>query len=253
MNQNELKYFSNEEKKFGDITFLSLPFLLKALFIKIRRKTWGKLRDRRSRLIWTAKEVSDAHGPAANVRDYRERQAIRFALAGAIKNKVVSACEIGCGYGRLTMVLEEFASKVVGFEREAYLVDIGRPLLPAVDFVRVDSLAKLSGLGKGPFGLVMTCTVLQHLTDIFCREVLEEIKAIAPKGYVLLVEKTEAVSVTANTEDGNSFISRARDVERYAEWMKPYKLISVAKRTIEPTYYISNVGSIMLFRSPSLD
>jgi 2-polyprenyl-3-methyl-5-hydroxy-6-metoxy-1,4-benzoquinol methylase len=155
------------------------------------------------------------------------------------------------------MVLQEFFKKVVGFEREPYLVNIASTLLPAIDFCRVESLDKLNAAGKGQFDFVMTCTVLQHLTDDFCKKVLEEIKRLSHKGHILLIEKNFPNMVTENIIDGNAFISRARPVDTYAQWMKPYNLISVSERKVESTYERTfnqtKAGSCMLFRSPLLD
>ena len=254
MNQNELKYFKEKQLRFSDATALPMGFLLKSIWVKIRRNTWGRIFDKGSRLVWTVDMVSDAAGPFANIRDYRERKTIRSILNKINKDyPILSACEVGCGYGRLIMVLEEFAKKVVGFEREGHLVDIAKETLPGIDFCKVDSLDNLSSFNKGEFDLAMTCTVLQHLTDDLCRSVLEEIKRIALKGHVLLVEKAETHFTTKNITDGNLFISRARSVKTYEQWMAPYKLISVSKRIVEPGYFNPNVGECMLFRSPLLE
>ncbi|MCX5677955.1 MAG: class I SAM-dependent methyltransferase [Candidatus Omnitrophica bacterium] len=253
MNLNELKYFQKMQLKCFDTTALPMSVLLKSILVKVRRKTWGKLLDKRSRLVWTVDMVSDAVGPFANIRDYKERKAIRSILDRIDKEYPInSACEVGCGYGRLIMVMEEYAKRVVGFEREQHLVDIAKELLPAIDFCKIDSLDKLSGFGKCQFDFVMTCTVLQHLTDDLCKAVLEEIKRIAPKGHILLIEKAEDNFTTKNVTDGDSFISRARSVETYGSWMAPYKLVSVTKRSVEPGYFNPNVGECMLFKSPLL-
>lgn len=253
MNQNELKYFQEKELQYCDATSLPLNYLLKSLLIKLRRKTWGRVCDKDSRMAWMVSNVSDAMGTADNVRNYLERKTLR-AIISKINNNypINSACEIGCGYGRVTMVLSEFAKRVVGFEREKNLVDIAKSLLPTIEFYQVYLLDKISYLNKGAFDFTMTCTVLQHLTDIYCHSILEDMKRLTPNGYVLLIEKTESIAITKNTTDENLFISRARSVEDYANLMKPYKLVSVSKRIIEPTYFNPNPGSCMLFRSPLL-
>lgn len=254
MNQNEFKYFKGKEAELFDASSLPTGFLLKSLFIKARRKSWGKVSDARARFVWTVNEVSDTSGPAATVRDYRERQTIRGIIKPiAEKYPLKAACEVGCGYGRVTMVLKEFAGTVVGFEREAHLVNIAKRLMPEIDFCRVEGLDKISSCGKGRFDLVMTCTVLQHLTDEHCRSVIEEMKRICPEGHVLIIEKTDDFATTKNFTDGNSFMSRGRSPEQYSAWMKPYKLVSVSKRVVETGYYNPNPGTCMLFASPSLE
>jgi len=251
MNQSELKYFQNKQLRYYDTTALPLGVLLKSILLKIRRRTWGRIFDRGSRLVWTVDMVSDAVGPFANVRDYRERKTIRSILDKVSKEYPInSACEVGCGYGRLIMVLKEYAKRVVGFERERHLADIAKEALPEIDFCKVESLDKLASFGKGEFDFVMTCTVLQHLTDEFCQSALSEIKRIAPRGHVLLIEKVEDHYTTKNRTDGDSFISRARSRETFSKWMSPYKLISASKRIVEPGYFNPDVGECMLFRSP---
>ena len=254
MNQNELNYFQKMQLRYYDPTALPFNVLLKSLALKIRRRTLGRMFDSEARLVWTVDMVSDAVGPFANVRDYRERRTIQLIL-DRIRQiyPINSACEIGCGYGRLIMVMEEYAGKVVGFEREANLLELAKELLPTIDFCKVDSLDNLSSFGRGQFDFVMTCTVLQHLTDDLCRRVLEEIKRIAPKGHVLLIEKVEDNFTTKNVTDGNAFISRARSKKIYSQWMTPYKLVSISKRIVEPGYINPNVGECMLFRSPMLE
>lgn len=253
MNQNEVHYFSGEELQFYDATTLPVKYLLKSLFVKFRRKLWGKLTDRNARMVWTVTEVSDAIGPADNVRNYLERQTVRSLLSEVAREQTVaSACEVGCGYGRLIMVLKEFSSKVVGFEREPHLVSIAHSVLPDVEFCQCDSLDQINKMGKGEFDVVMTCTVLQHLTDDFCQKVLQEIKQLAPKGHVLLIEKTEAINVSQNVSEGRSFLSRARTVETYQKWMEPYALVKTTSRVLERTYDNKSPGTCMLFKSPAL-
>lgn len=251
MNQNDVKIFDEKEPVLNGVTDLPIRYLLKALFIKARRKLWSKYADRGARLVWTVSSVSDAVGPSDNVRNYLERKTIRSILSEIVKQNgpIQSACEVGCGYGRVIMVLKEFADKVAGFEREPHLINIAKALLPEIDFYQCDSLDKISQMSKDAFNLVMTCTVLQHLTDDFCRGVLREIKRLAPQGYVLLIEKTEAISVTNNISNGDKFISRARDVELYKEWMKPYVLITTRKRIVENTHSNKSPGTCMLFKS----
>ena len=253
MNQNEIRYFNEKELSLYDVTSLPIGYLLKSLFIKMRRRTWGGVRDQGSRLAWTATAVSDAVGPADNVRNYMDRQTIRSILAKVNSQYPIrTACEVGCGYGRVTMVLGEFAEKVVGFERESHLVEMARSLLPAMTIRRVDSLDTIRDLDRCHFDFVMTCTVLQHLNDDFCASVLEEMKRLAPEGHVLIIEKTEDIGTTRNTQDGNSFLSRARSPQTYGKWMEPYKLVSVSNRVVEPGYYNVSPGKCMLFKSPLL-
>jgi SAM-dependent methyltransferase len=253
MNENEIKYLKDDDLSLYDATSLPIAFLLKSLFIKFRRKTYGKLLDRNARMVWTTSQVSDAVGPADNVRNYLERQTLRAILKDlSAKYPIHSACEVGCGYGRIIMVLKEFAGRAVGFEREGYLVNIAEQLLPAIEFRQVGSLDQVAKVGAGSFDFAMTCTVLQHLTDDFCKKVLQEMKALASGGHILLIEKTYPINITENTKDGDSFLSRDRPVRQYEDWMKPFVLASTRERIVEPKYYNAKPGTCMLFRSPKL-
>ena len=250
MNENELSFFDPTERELYDATSLPPGYLLKTLFVKFRRKTYGKLFDRKARLVWTVSAVSDAVGPKDNVRNYLERRTIRTILKDiAEKFPVQSACEIGCGYGRLIMVLKELAPKVVGFEREMDLVNIAERLLPGIEFYNVKSLDTISKVHSGTFDLVMVNAVLQHLTDEFCQKVLDEAKRLVPKGHVMLIEKTEIIAVTDNVTDGNHFISQSRSIDTYAKYMHPYNLVSTKPMIAEPTYFNPTPATIMLFKS----
>lgn len=249
MNKSESKYFSKNELQFYDATSLPFGYLLKSLIVKIYRKTLGKVLRGNDRFMWSVTSVSDAIGPVDNIRNYLERKTIRDILKKVTQeSQIISACEIGCGYGRIIMVLKEFAQRVIGFEREAHLVDIGNNLLPDIELLNVDSIDKISDFNKGPFEFAMTCTVLQHLPDDFCKKVLLEIQSVVPCGHVLLIEKTEDISTTENFTDANKFISRARSLETYKEWMEPFELIGTWPRILEPTYFNKAPGTCMLFR-----
>ncbi|HTY17547.1 MAG TPA: class I SAM-dependent methyltransferase, partial [Myxococcota bacterium] len=135
---------------------------------------------------WTVAEVADALGPSANVRNYLEQRDVRRCLqaASAIK-PVARACDVGCGYGRLTMVLAEVAKQVVGFERESTFVAEARRLLPQIEFHQIEALSNLPA-SSGSFDFVMTFTVLQHLGDAEARQVAAELKRLGQGGCVLL-------------------------------------------------------------------
>jgi len=85
------------------------------------------------RLVWTPSEVVDVDGPRAMLRAYLEQRDVRTLLATRHRGRVAAACDVGCGFGRLTSLLGEFADTVVGFEREPGLVATARALMPAID------------------------------------------------------------------------------------------------------------------------
>ncbi|MGA1870261.1 MAG: class I SAM-dependent methyltransferase [bacterium] len=251
MNEKELRSFTPSERRFPDCTNLPTLYIFKSLFIRIRRLLWGRFLDKNYRIVWTMTAVSDAYGQAANVRNYFERKTIRAILSDINKkHKIIRACEIGCGYGRIIMALKDVVEYVKGFEREPDLVEIARASLPDIAFECVESLTAIHD--DKPYDFVMTCTVLQHLTDSYAQEVCSVMKKLAPEGYILIIEKTDSINVTANRDNEKQFISRARSVETYEKMVQPFRLVDIRDRIVEPTYSNSHPGKCMLFVSPAI-
>src|SRR5438105_61906 len=93
---------------------------------------------------WKHCEVVDASGPTYNLRNYLEQSGVRRFMKQANEAHAIRrACDVGCGYGRLTMVLGEFAEFVTGFEREPSFINEAQELLPQLSFVKVESLHNL--------------------------------------------------------------------------------------------------------------
>ena len=87
------------------------------------------------RVVWTPGKVVDVDGPRAMLRTYLEQRDVRELCASVGSAlPLASACDIGCGFGRLTPVLTEFAERVVGFERETGLLSVAQSLQPSIDF-----------------------------------------------------------------------------------------------------------------------
>lgn len=198
--------------------------------------------------------MADAEGPAYNVRCYLERRTLREMLSEAVDGRLAVGVDVGCGYGRMSMLLTEFCDRVVGLEREASLLAIARSLLPDLEFVDVPALTRLPLEDQGA-DLLMTFTVLQHLTDDDVPLVLGELRrAVKRGGLILLMEKTDPgsrYSSSGDTSDGTQFLSVGRAVETYTRWMAPCELIQQREGRVEPTYPgFDRVGTYMLFRAP---
>jgi SAM-dependent methyltransferase len=252
MNEREIQFLTPAERALPDCNALPVSYLIKTLLIKARRRLWGRYLDAGQRMTWTPGAVSDADGPLANVRNYLEQQAVRAALAKvSALQPIHRACELGCGYGRLILVLRESAAYVKGYEREAGLLAIARPLLPEIVFEQISSFAEVAAPSE-PFDFAMTFAVQQHLTDSDSRIACSTLRRLAPRGYVLCVEKTDEFNVSQNTSDSRKYISRARAVSMYEEFMKPFRLISTSDLVLEPGYPAPRAGSCMLFASDQI-
>jgi SAM-dependent methyltransferase len=198
------------------------------------------------RHVWTIPEVADAVGPGANLRNYLEQRDVRRCLAEARKLKPIRrAYDVGCGYGRLTMVLMEAADAVEGFEREAAFVEEARRLLPGAIVHQVETLERLP-VASGSCDFAMTFTVLQHMRDPDARAVVEEVKRVARGGVVLLTEETDP-ALADGLADGGTSVTVGRPEAVYAAWMAPFSQVLQFRRHIEPGYPRANVGSYMMF------
>lgn len=195
-------------------------------------------------------EISDAvlQGPEGDIQTYLDRQSLRKFLSRIHAERPMrTALEIGCGYGRLTVVLSEFAQQVVGLEREEKFVRLARALLPHFQFLQQDA-AEPFPLGDESCDLVMTFLVLQHLPIEDCRKALQEAqRVVSPGGYVLLVEKNVPGMETKNISDRRYAISRHRSLGQYQEMLSSFQLVESQPRPVEPLYRF-NPGGFMLFK-----
>jgi SAM-dependent methyltransferase len=199
---------------------------------------------------WTVGDVVDADVPAFALRTYLEQSDLRSLLrqANAIR-PLDAACELGCGYGRMTVVLGEFARQVVGFERQPRFVEIARRLHPSFRFYPIDGLGALPTPDRS-FDLVLTFTVLQHVTERTLKAALDEIRRIVrPGGFVLLCEDTNPASQYGDPTDESGFCVIGRSLRTYSDLLAPFRLLSTSPRRVEPTYPVQEVGTYLLFQA----
>lgn len=199
------------------------------------------------RFVWEKHHVVDADNAAAAARTYREHKDVRDLLTRALGGRqLTTACEVGAGYGRMTILLTEFADRVVGLEREPHLADEAARLYPDVGFERVETLSALP-LADNEVDLVLTFTVLQHqLDDAVVATASEILRVLRPDGALLLCEETDPEQQDIETEGGVGTIGRP--VAWYQDLFAPLRLIETRPRRIEPTYPRQHVGTYMLFR-----
>ena len=204
------------------------------------------------RLVWTPSEVVDVDGPRAMLRAYLEQRDVRELCASvSIGAPVASACDVGCGFGRLTPVLTEFAERVVGFEREAGLLNIARSLQPSIDFRPIERLQALPA-ERASFNLGLVFTVLQHIPEPEVRAVIDELRRIVrPDGRLLLCEETDATLEAGDRREAHLGYTCGRATTTYETWLAPWKLVATRRRSIEPGYPRPDVGTYMLFAGPA--
>ena len=204
------------------------------------------------RLVWTPHEVVDVDGPRAMLRAYLEQRDLReFCEKIRVVGHLSAACDVGCGFGRLTPVLTEFAERVVGFERETALLSIARSLQPGIDFRAIEHLQRLpADLGSFDLGLVFT--VLQHVPEPEVRGVIDELQRIVrPEGHLLLCEETDAALEAGDRSKADLGYTCGRPVSTYEAWLSPWRLVATKRRSIEPGYPRADVGTYMLFAGPA--
>jgi len=219
--------------------------LVRELFRRVRRRLVG---EPPGRLVWTPAQVIDADGSELSLRSYLEHRDIRKMIAHVPADRRKRAMEVGSGFGRLVVVLEEFFPEVWGVEREKSLLEVSRELVPSVHYANPAAITDLSAV-PGPVDFAMIFTVLMHMTDADARAVLEAMKAKAKGGWVLVVERTDAGEVYGDNADPSAFMAHGRSVETFSEWMKPFRLVASLPRALEPTYkYIDKAGTYMLFQ-----
>jgi len=210
------------------------------------------LLDSMERLVWTPNEVVDVDGPRAMLRAYLEQRDVRqlcSSVAGTVR--LGSACDVGCGFGRLIPVLTEFAERVVGFEREAGLLNIARSLQPSIEFHAIEALTRLPA-DDSSFDLGLVFTVLQHVPEPDVHDIIRELRRIvSPAGHLLLCEETDATLEAGDRTQAHLGYTCGRPVTTYQSWLAPWRLVATRRRVIEPDYPRPDVGTYMLFAGPS--
>lgn len=202
----------------------------------------------RERFRFGLKQISDVYGPDLILRTYLEHGALRFILQQLAAPKT-TACELGCGYGRMTVVLTEFFEKVFGFERESEFVTWGRRLGQRIEIQQIAALSQIP-VTSGFFDFAMTFTCLQHLHETELIPALNEAhRILKPGGHLLICEETDGYF--QDRFEVGEFGTVSRSVERYAELLPQMKLLQTSKRPPEPGYPRSDVGTFLLFRKPS--
>lgn len=197
------------------------------------------------RFTWTPTNVTTRHLPAMSIRTYIEQKALTNILSPL---SLESAAELGAGFGRMTVVLADHAKHVEAFEREPELAEAAARLLPNVTVHNVTSLTAIPS--KATFDLVMTFTVLQHMSHEDAAKVLAEAKRLSSR-YILVVEDTDPNHAYIDGKNSAHF-TLGRSVKEYRRLLAPFELVHVERREAEQTFKYNGVrrpyvGHYMLF------
>ncbi|MCA1602794.1 MAG: class I SAM-dependent methyltransferase [Acidobacteria bacterium] len=200
---------------------------------------------------WAEGDVVNVKGAEFIFRTYIEHSELRrYLLRIATKTQLVRACDVGAGYGRMSLVLKEVCDSVVAFEREPTFLEKGSYLLPTVQYREIESLDMLPARDN-EFDFALAFTVIQHLPDPLASATLNEVcRIVRPEGYVLLCEETDYSHDSSTISDPHPRFFIRRSVEQYQQWMTPFYLVETSPRIIERGYFRGDVGQYLLFRAP---
>lgn len=184
-----------------------------------------------------SRELTDQeYIPMILARTYEEHRMLRRVLGPLSHQNFHKAAEFGCGYGRMTPVLKEFAPSVVAFERDQELLFLASMANPGIEFVCPQTLEHVPANDQ-LFDLILTYTVIQHMRDEECRNVLQEISRVMKlNGVLVLCEQTDPNEQDATTH--------GRAIVEYSSMLPEFKGLGVHERLTEG----NPAGHYMVFR-----
>jgi len=148
----------------------------------------------------------------------------------------------------MTLVLEEFFGRAVGFEREQALVTAASSVPSRIEIFNVPTLSAVP-LSDGQADFAFCCTVLQHMMDESTRDTLAEMRRVVGSGFILLIETSHPGFLDGKYGEG--IFTKGRSVGEYEIMLAPWCSDFVRPRHIGSTS--GEVwGSLMMFRSPDM-
>lgn len=207
-----------------------------------------KKRTPNKRFVWTPDNIASRDMARTVIRTYIEHSALSHILDYDLE-AYGSIAEVGAGFGRMTALLLDSGVPVVAFEREPHMVLAMQKLLPKAEAVRVASLAQLPA-EDASFDLVLTFTVLQHMSDRDVVATLAEMARISRR-YVLIVEDTDPDHHYVDGKDKTHF-THGRTAGWYGENLPDFEVVNYWPREVEPGFTYKGlprptVGEYMLF------
>lgn len=184
------------------------------------------------------------------------RTVIRTAVEHAQTRQVLApledireVAEIGAGFGRMAQLLCQDFPMVYAFEREPHLVATMRKLVPKAVAAQVERLDSIP-VSDESFDLVLTFTVLQHMSDAAAAATLAEMARIS-RLYVLVVEDTDPDHHYVDGKNKTHF-THGRTAGWYGEHLPEFEMVNYWPRQVEPGFKYQGVerptvGEYMLF------
>lgn len=169
-------------------------------------------------------------------------------LKQIIEEKCIEAdkvLEIGCGYGRLTPWLQEFteAEQAVGIDHDREGIEKAKAQYPDNSFEwKVIGAEEISEELEEEFDIILSWTVMQHLSEELMQKAAEGIKKVlSENGYLIIAEESKKYGAEHMW---------GRSLEEYSKLFENLELISSKGRELEPSYgNFSEGGSVMVFKN----
>lgn len=173
--------------------------------------------------------------PELSARIYREARQLEEFLGDRTYDR---ALEVGCGYGRLSGWISEYADETVGVDPNAGALAQARTLYPHVEYV--ETLGQDLPFADDAFDLAISWGVLQHVPPDAIDDVAAEVRRVlAGDGTFVCCELTSGESGRA---------SWVRDRSRYESLFEPFSLVEAEGRPAERTFDYAEYADTMVFR-----
>ncbi|WP_081603638.1 class I SAM-dependent methyltransferase [Natronorubrum tibetense] len=191
------------------------PFVLRQMF----PKKFQKWKSQEGVVTWDSFSWGDGSNPAQiSAINYHMVQALRKDLEG---HNFETAVEIGCGYGRVTPWLSDYASTVIGIEPNEEMAQYIEKYHPNIKYIQ--SKAQDMPLDDDSVGLIFTRSVLQHIPPNDIQSVCNEVSRVTSSNSRLLL-----CEATSGEGDNQSFWPRPKST--YKELFSDFELTQSWKR-----------------------
>ena len=175
--------------------------------------------------------------PELSARLYRESMHLNRVLGDRSFDR---ALELGCGYGRLTGWISEYADDIVGVDPNEEAIERACTLYPELTFE--ESLGQDLPFEDASFDLIVSWNVLQHVPPDAIDAVGAELRR------VLVEDGTISCCEMTSGDDGRASWVRSRAA--YESLFEPLVLVDVTDRPAERTFEYANRGEAMTFEPP---